>query len=135
MIIECPHCRHDNDIEQAEQIRCKKCEKDYKGFSFSKRKWIASGTIFIGIAFGVHAGKEHLLHNNAERYPMKEEYALLDSCVNASNNLYTISNYQNRRNVCLCALAETQKQMSYSEAAKNVDNYRKVFNINLSNCR
>lgn len=135
MIIECPHCKHDNEIEYAENIRCKKCEKDYKGFTFSKRKWIASGTIIVGLAFGVHAGKDHLLHSNAERYPMAQEYAIIDSCVNANNNLHSISRYQDKRKECLCALAETQKKMSYSEVTKTPDSFRAQLNMNAQNCR
>jgi len=34
MIIECPHCYHDNEIEYAEHIRCKKCEKDLPSSEF-----------------------------------------------------------------------------------------------------
>ncbi|MCS6174540.1 hypothetical protein [Shewanella baltica] len=135
MIIECPHCYHDNEIEYAEHIRCKKCEKDYKGFSFSKRKWIATGTIVVSALFGVHTGKEYLFHNNAERYPMELEYAYLDSCINANDSLHTMSRYRDKRKECLCALAETQKQISYAEASKNIDNFKKILMINASNCR
>lgn len=134
MIIECPHCRHDNEIEYAEHIRCKKCEKDYKGYKFSKRKWIATGTLVVGVVFGVHTGKDHLLHDNAARYPLDVEYAFLDSCVNGSNNLLSTSRYQDKRKVCLCAMKETQKQLSYLEAQKNIDNFKATLRLNALNC-
>lgn len=134
MIIECPHCKHDNEIEQAEQIRCTKCEKDYKGFTFSKRKWLATGTIIVGLAFGVHTGKDHLLHDNADRYPLDVEYAFLDSCVNGSNNLHTIRGYQNKRELCICAMSESQKKMSYAEASKNPNSFKVLFETYVRNC-
>ncbi|QSX39781.1 hypothetical protein [Shewanella cyperi] len=134
MIIECPHCKHDNEIEQAEQIRCIKCEKDYKGFTFSKRKWLATGTIIVGVAFGIHTGKEHLLHDNTDRYPLEVEYAFLDSCVNASNNLHTISGYQNKRERCVCAMTKTQKKISYAEASKNPNSFKVLFETYARSC-
>ncbi len=131
MKIECPHCQTDNDIEFAENIACKKCENSFKGFRFSKRKWVSAGTaLFVGALGGYKA-------NNAfdeERYPLEVEYAIIDTCVNSSQNMVDVSWYENKRDTCLCAMSKTEKAIPYSEYKADSKPFIAAFIDNSRNC-
>lgn len=134
MIIECPHCRHDNEIEYAEHIRCKKCEKDYKGYKFSKRKWIATGTLVFGTAFGLSIVPDADPKRTPNRYPLDVEFALIDSCVNGSRGMVTDYRYNNKRDTCMCALNQTELDVSYRQYQTKQTMFLETFKYNLRRC-
>lgn len=130
MKIECPHCQEDNRIEFAENILCKKCEKSFKGFKFSKRKFVsASSALLIG-----SVGGYAISANNEDRYPIEVEYAILDSCINSSKNMVEISWYETKRDVCLCSLRETVRDISYSEYKSDTESFIVNFRYNAKSC-
>ncbi|GLR05223.1 hypothetical protein GCM10007906_28110 [Vibrio hyugaensis] len=131
MKIECPHCQADNDIEFAENISCKECEKSFKGFSFSKRRWVSASTTLLIGAFGGYQV------NNAfdeERYPLEVEYAIIDTCVNSSQNMVDVSWYENKRDTCLCAMSKTEKAIPYSEYKADNKPFIAAFIHNSKSC-
>ncbi|GIU15873.1 hypothetical protein TUM4261_33560 [Shewanella sp. c952] len=134
MIIECPHCSEDNKIEYAENIRCKKCEKDYKGFEFSKRKIITGTALALLTYVGFHTLNDEI-KGYGERYPIAVEYALLDSCINGSTNSISKSNYLSKRDACLCALKDTQEDYPYADYKDNVKGFVPIFRQNAKSCR
>ncbi|MBF4312821.1 hypothetical protein EAY03_23960, partial [Vibrio anguillarum] len=88
MKIECPHCQTDNDIEFAENIACKECEKSFKGFKFSKRKLVSAST---ALAVGLFGGYKVNGALEDERYPIEVEYAIVDTCINSAKNMASVS--------------------------------------------
>lgn len=132
MKIECPHCREDNDIEFAENISCNNCNKSFKGFKFSQRKLISAGAALVVGAMGgykVNTALEDI------RYPLAVEYAIVDSCVNSSKNLVSTSWYENKRDICLCALEKTIDQVSYSSYKSDQPTFVSTLKQNASTCR
>ncbi len=134
MIIECPHCSEDNKIEYAENIRCKKCEKDYKGFEFSKRKIITGTALALLTYIGVHTLRDEI-KGYGERYPIAVEYALLDSCINGSKNYISQNNYLSKRDVCLCALKDTQEDYPYADYKDDAKGFVSIFRQYANSCR
>jgi len=131
MKIECPNCQEDNEIDFAENISCRKCEKSFKGFKFSKRKLISVST---ALAFGALSG---YTVNNAideSRYPLETEYALVDTCINSSKNTLTRSQYKHKKEVCLCALTATFKDMSYSTYKSDHETFILELKKNANKC-
>ncbi|MGF1727825.1 hypothetical protein [Photobacterium nomapromontoriensis] len=112
MKIECPHCQKDNDIEFAENISCSECNKNFKGYKFSKRKIVSTSTALLVGALGSHAIATGL---DQERYPLDVEYAIVDTCVNSSKNMVSVHWYESKREACLCALEKTENDVSYSD--------------------
>lgn len=134
MIVECPHCSEDNEIEYAENIRCKKCEKDYKGYEFSKRKIITGTALALLTYIGVHTLRDEA-KGYGDRYPIAVEYALLDSCINSSSNSISQSRYLSKRDVCLCALEGAQEDYPYSDYKDDASGFMPIFRRYAKSCR
>ncbi len=131
MKIECPRCQKDNEIEFAENISCSECEKSFKGFKFSKRKFVsASAALIVGTLGGykVNAAFEDV------RYPLAVEYAIVDSCVNSSSNMVSVSWYTNKRKTCVCALEKTVEKVSYSDYQADRQSFMTSFKFNAMAC-
>lgn len=131
MKIECPHCQSDNDIEFAENIACKACEKNFKGFSFGKKRWISASTALLVGTFGGYKVSNAL---DEERYPLDVEYAIVDTCVNSSQNMVDISWYENKRETCLCALSKTEKAIPFSDYQSDNKLFLAAFIRNAKSC-
>ncbi|HHY0506342.1 TPA: hypothetical protein ACVU5Q_002581 [Vibrio parahaemolyticus] len=131
MKIECPHCQTDNDIEFAENIACKECEKSFKGFKFGKRKLVSASTVlFVGAigGYNVNAALDE------KRYPLEVEYAIVDTCINSAKNMVSVSWYESKRETCLCALAETEKSVPYSDYKSDQQLFLSNFKLNAKGC-
>ncbi|QIA65005.1 hypothetical protein GT360_15695 [Vibrio astriarenae] len=131
MKIECPHCQTDNDIEFAENIACKECEKSFKGFKFIKRNFVSAST---ALAVGLIGGYKVNGALEEERYPLEVEYAIIDTCVNSSKNIVSMSWYESKREACLCALEETEKSLTYSDYKSNQQQFLLRFKQNAKGC-
>ncbi|ASA57947.1 hypothetical protein [Vibrio gazogenes] len=131
MKIECPHCHTDNNIEFAENITCKKCEKNFKGFKFSKRKLVSASTALLLGAVGGYKVNTAL---DKERYPLEVEYAIVDTCINSSKNMVSVRWYESKRERCLCALAETEKSVLYSDYKSDQKLFLSNFRLNAKDC-
>ncbi len=131
MKIECPHCHTDNEIEYAENISCKECEKSFKGYKFSKRKLVsASAALVVGVVGGYKVNDAL----DEVRYPLEIEYAIVDTCINSSKNALSVSWYKNKREACLCALEKTTKDISYSDYKSSQQSFLSSFRKNAKSC-
>ncbi|HED3891635.1 TPA: hypothetical protein R4229_004071 [Morganella morganii] len=133
MNIECPHCGSENCIVFAKNIECDSCKKSFEDFSFVKKKMITVGVPLL--AFAAIGGFRAKTLLSEDRYPLKYEYAIIDSCVNSSRS--TISNHElmKKRDLCLCGLSETQKTYSYSEFNNEQEGFLKSFKKNVDACK
>jgi hypothetical protein len=134
MLIECPHCKHDNEIEYAENIHCNKCEKNFKGVTFSKRKIITGTAIALLTYVGFHTLNDEV-KGYGDRYPIAVEYALLDSCINGSRNSISQNRYLSKRDVCLCALKGAQEDYPYSDYKDDAKGLVPIFRQYANSCR
>lgn len=134
MIIECPHCSEDNEIDYAVNICCKKCHESYKGFEFSKRKIITGTALALLTYIGVHTLRDEA-KGYGDRYPIAVEYALLDSCINGSSNSISQSRYLSKRDVCLCALEGAQEDYPYSDYKDDSKGFVPIFRRYTKSCR
>ncbi|WP_281544946.1 hypothetical protein [Grimontia sp. SpTr1] len=133
MHIECPHCATSNKIEFAEHIICCECDKSFKGQSFGKLKkpLISAGTAaIIGLVSGFKI--EQLMDEN--RYPVSVEYAIVDTCVNSSAQPLSISQYKDKRQVCLCAVEATVSQVSYRDFKESQILFNEPFKVAITAC-
>ncbi|HHY0447896.1 TPA: hypothetical protein ACVU4T_004878 [Vibrio parahaemolyticus] len=131
MKVECPHCHTDNVIEYAEHISCEKCEKNFKGFKFSKRKLVSASTALV---VGVVGGYKVNGAFDEERYPLEVEYAIVDTCINSSKNMVSVSWYESKRETCLCALSQTEKSVPYSDYKSDQNLFLSNFKLNARSC-
>ncbi|MBF4372173.1 hypothetical protein [Vibrio anguillarum] len=131
MKIECPHCQTDNLIEFAENISCTECKKNFKGYKFSKRKLVSASTAFLVGAVGAYAVESEL---DKERYPLEVEYAIVDTCVNSSENLVSVSWYESKRETCLCALEKTENDVAFSDYKSDQEMFLHTFKQHARSC-
>ncbi len=131
MKVECPHCHVDNTIEHESSISCEKCEKSFKGFTFSKRKLVsASAALVVGVIGGYEVNSIF----DEERYPLEKEYAIVDTCINSSQKMISVSWYESKRKKCLCALEKTEKTVSYSDYKSEEQLFLNEFKSNIKQC-
>ena len=131
MKIECPRCQKDNEIEFAENISCSECEKSFKGFKFSKRKLVSASSALLVGALGAYAVESGL---DKERYPLEVEYAIVDTCVNSSKNMVSVSWYESKREACLCALEKTENDVAYSDYKSDQAIFLRTFKQHANRC-
>ncbi|MBE1275501.1 hypothetical protein [Enterovibrio baiacu] len=134
MIIECPHCATNNSIDFAEHITCCECKKSFKGQSFRKLKkpLLSAGTaVVLGIIGGIKT--EQFLDEN--RYPIHVEYAIVDTCLNSSNRTLHISQYKDKRSVCLCAIESTIANVSYRDFKESQKLFNEPFKAAIAECK
>lgn len=135
MQIECPSCSTENKIEFGQNIVCCECKKSFAGHFYKKFKkpFISATTaLFIG-AFGTY--KVDQIFFEDQRYPLKVEYELIDSCVNASRALLNSSSYVKKTQVCVCALEKTMEEISYKELKKNEPEFLARFRKSVVRCK
>ncbi|MBF4327986.1 hypothetical protein EAY16_22160, partial [Vibrio anguillarum] len=69
-----------------------------------------------------------------ERYPIEVEYAIVDTCINSAKNMASVSWYESKRETCLCALAETEKSVPYSDYKSDQQLFLSNFKLNAKGC-
>lgn len=133
MKIECPHCEELNKIDFSENIKCSKCDENFKGYRFKKYSRLAisaSSALAVGAVSGY--GLNETLET--ERYPLEVEYSIVDTCVNSSGNSMSVSWYKNKRDICLCALDSTMSDISYSSYKSDNSEFVSAFTYNVEKC-
>lgn len=133
MKIECPHCKEQNEIEFAENIKCHKCGKSFKDYNFRKSHKFAISAV-SALAFG-GIGGYHLNGYFSDRYPVRVEYAIVDTCVNGAGNRIEEYLYRHKRELCSCALEKTMPKVSLSELKSDPAKFGKVFRDEEQKCR
>lgn len=90
----------------------------------------ASAALVVGTLGGykVNAALEEA------RYPLAVEYAIVDSCVNSSSNMVSVSWYTNKRKTCLCALEKTEEKISYSDYKADQRSFLTSFKLHALAC-
>jgi hypothetical protein len=134
MQIECPSCSSDNKIEFGENILCSECKESFAGHFYKKFKkpFISATTaLFIGAIGTYHADQ---IFFEEQRYPIKVEYELIDSCVNASRTLINFERQAKKTQVCVCALEKTMEEISYKELKKSESVFLTRFRSSISSC-
>ena len=134
MIIECPECKTNNDIEFAKHVCCHQCKKSFEGHFFKKFKkplLSAGSALFLGIIGTYKLDKEFI---EEPRYPLEFEYELIDLCVNSSNRKITNSWHRDKADICLCALKATTETFDYRDIKKRESKFMSDFYANARKC-
>lgn len=134
MHIECPSCSKDNEIEFGKNIVCSECKESFAGHSYKKFKkpfLSATTALFLG-AFGTY--KVDQIFFEDQRYPLKVEYEIVDSCVNSSSRLMSSHQQNKKTEVCICALDTTMKAMNYKEYKESESGFLTRFSESVKSC-
>lgn len=130
MKIECPKCDKENDLKLEAKVKCGNCGEELTGNTY--RKPIISGMAVLAI--GVAGGQifEYAVTDN--RYPLKTEYFVIESCVNSYEKPVARHIYGNRKKICLCAMEDTMNEISYIRYKVNESGFLSAFEENAKAC-
>ncbi|OOF88837.1 hypothetical protein BKG94_04465 [Rodentibacter ratti] len=117
MKITCPHCQVKNDIEFANHIKCKCCQKSFQGYSYSIRaitKPIMAGASALLVAGGIIG---YQVENSLDqvRYSPMFEYAIINQCANPDSRYLSKKELERKIEICSCTLEKTMKKVGYKE--------------------
>lgn len=134
MKIQCPSCSENNEIAFAKHIECGKCKKTFEGHSYQKIKkpLISATTALILGASGAYYIDKHWIET--PRYPIIVEHHILNICTNGSQSVLNARAYQQKTQVCACALKKTMNEINYSEFKKSEPNFWTRFESEVPNC-
>lgn len=134
MKIICPHCQLKNDIEYAEHIKCKRCEKSFKHYSY--RVKTITKPIVVGASAALLTGGiiGYTVENTLDqvRYPIELEYSIITQCANPSTSYKKEYELQKNIKTCICTLKKTIQDVGENYAD---DEFIKSFNHNLRQCK
>ena len=68
------------------------------------------------------------------RYPIRVEYAIIDSCIYSDRTTLSTSQFRNKKQICLCAYEKTVAEVSYSELDDN-NAFFDTFTKNTNTCK
>lgn len=109
--IECPHCAAENTFPLPVDITCKECGGVLTNSKYKQPLISAWLALFVGV--GGTIGASQLMDVN--RYPMKDEHTIIESCINESERPQIRLSAYVKRDVCACALAKTQEDIDADE--------------------
>lgn len=132
MKIECPKCFKENNLNLEAKVNCGHCKEEITGYTYKKPLISATTALIIG-AGGFFAVDNYLLSN--DRYPISTEYELIELCVSSYQKPMKSRNFSEKQSVCICALEETMKEISYSDINDKESNFIEVFDRKASECR
>lgn len=89
--------------------------------------------ILTVLAYGTSQFVEYVITDN--RYPTKVEYEVTRSCLSSSQSTLRYKNYNEKLNICLCALEDTMNEISYIRYNVDEDGFLKAFRENTNECK
>ncbi len=131
--ITCANCSKDNTVKLSSELNCKHCEDEITGKKYIKKPWILIPTtvaVLSGIAGGVYIDEKM----ETDRYPMRIEYSLLESCISSYERPLRSSQIRKKKEVCICSLEDTIKEVSYSEYKDSNNMFIRVFELRAKDC-
>ena len=130
--LECPKCGTHNAIPQPWGIKCQKCNAPLGKGRYKTRLISAWGAFFFGIGGAVGVSQ----YLETDRYPIQVEHSIIESCISDSRRPLAYSNILKKRDICICALEETQKDSELTvDGNKNIGKkFIDAFEDNANHC-
>jgi hypothetical protein len=113
--LRCPHCFEDNKIDVSKSLHCNSCKKTLMNSKYIK-PLVKSGSIFVtAIVVGLGGGSYLDDYFERERYPINVEYSIIERTLSSDNTPVSKKRYQQKKELCIEALEETQKDFNYAQ--------------------
>lgn len=135
MLIKCSGCSKSNDLNLDAQVNCGHCKEPLTGHTYGKVKK-SLGAVVVAFGVGVVGTKELFDHKGyMDRYSIKSEYAIVDMCLNSSQQPLASYKYVGKRDDCICALGKVQKSFKVMDFNKKTDEYLAAFESAARQCK
>jgi hypothetical protein len=135
MLIKCPSCSKTNDLNFEADVSCGHCKKTLRGHTYGRVK---SSVAAIVIAFGVGAFATNKVGDYtgaADRYSIKNEFAIIEICLNSSQQALALYQYKGKKEDCICALSEVQKMYGVKDLNDKRTEYLAAFDSAARACK
>lgn len=135
MLIKCPGCSKSNELNLDSQVNCGHCKEPLTGHTYGKIKK-SVGAVVMAFGVGVIGTKELFDYKGyMDRYSISNEYAIIEMCLNSSQQPLTSYAYTGKREDCICALDKVQKSFKVMDFNKNTREYLAAFELAASQCK
>lgn len=134
MQIECPSCSKVNKLNLEKNVVCGECKENLSGFKYKKHGkpiFTATSALIIGV-LGYKNINTYFLEE--PRYPLQIEYSIIEACVNLHKEPLTMRAFETKREICLCSLEETMKDISYDSFKDDKDAFLNTFDKKVNVC-
>lgn len=131
--VNCPACSAVNELDQHRNIECEKCEKPITGHKYGAR-----GALPAVLAFTVGFTGYGLVDRNfldTKRYPMKQEYSMVNACANGDFGALSRERYESKQEICLCAVGKFVEAVPYNELAERKPELKAILDSSVRECR
>lgn len=128
--IQCPKCKKKNSIETSRPVTCQNCEEPLTNQKTKKTMGVVITALVIGLSGGY--ALDDLLEKN--RYPVDVEYGIIETCLSASEQRISRSNYVRKQEICECALVRSQEEVNFYKYLNSQDEFLNVFQVKLDQC-
>lgn len=135
MLIKCPSCSKSNDLNFQADVNCGHCQAALSGHTYGKVK---TSVVAIAIAVGVGAfatKKVDDFTGLADRYSIKNEYAIIEICLTSSQQALALYQYKGKKEDCICALGKVQKRYGVRDYNEKPSEYLAAFDSAASSCK
>ena len=135
MHVLCPSCSTENNIDIGREISCGKCHASLSGFVYKKYKKpliSAISALIIG-AYGSYKMED--MYFDYARYPLAVEYAIIDACATSDRSILTLSEFANKKYICLCAFEKSMSEIPYAEYKKSTNEFFSTFKSKVYECK
>lgn len=100
----CPKCSTETEYRPSVKVQCKKCETDFNGFSFIKKKLKVPATLLVALSAGIGVTATSKVID--DRLPYEAEYRLMQACINGEHAVRSRSLIFKKAEVCGCMIEE-----------------------------
>lgn len=147
----CPECQKTNSANIRTELHCKYCKEELTDKTYVKEPKqcvpfftsIVVGTILGGagtVGGGIYLLKQSPVNekttqnNTSSRYPIDNEYIIINSCISEDQRPLQHTYLIRKKEICTCALNETQRHYDFSAYSKNELGFFNTFEKNVDNC-
>lgn len=135
MLIKCPGCSKSNELNLDARVICGHCKEPLTGHIYGKIKK-SVGAVVLAFGVGVIGTKELVDYKGyMDRYSISNEYAIIEMCLNSSQQPLASYAYAGKRDDCICALGMVQKTFKVMDFNKNTDKYLAAFESAARKCK
>ena len=133
MNVECPKCKKHIQLTK-QDVLCGSCNEKLSKYTLYKTKKTTGVTLTaIVMGIGAYQVSGHIEHAIG-RYPMAEEYQLLDACINADISSITRHEHLAKKKLCICALDRTVREFNYEQLIENKKEILPILKKNIYQC-
>ncbi|MGR5149985.1 hypothetical protein ACQKP8_25995 [Photobacterium alginatilyticum] len=124
-----------NDEERNVKVKvttyCSECSSIIEKFTIQKP--LKALGLSLLVAYGGSNFIDYAISDN--RYPLKVETEIFDSCLNSYERPLRHSNYRNKKSICLCALQDTMNEISFTRYSVDEEGFLNAFSKNANGCK